>query len=167
MFKSLFTAALLCAAACAGATDAPSSPDPALLQQGRYLSVIGGCNDCHTPGFAPTGGKVPEAQWLLGDKVGFSGGWGTTYPANLRLRLATMDLATFKTYARTLTTRPPMPYWALNTMSDRDLEALYTFVKSLGTAGEAAPAALPPGVPAKGPVITFPAPPPATATATR
>ncbi|NCT68181.1 MAG: cytochrome C [Rhodanobacteraceae bacterium] len=167
MSKSLLGAALLLAASCAGAAGAPPAADAALIQQGRYLSVIGGCNDCHTPGFGLTGGKVPEAQWLLGDKLGFSGPWGTTYPANVRLRLATMDLAAFKTYARALTTRPPMPYWALNTMSDHDLEALYAFVKSLGTAGDAAPAALPPGVQPKGPVVTFPGPPPAAATAQR
>jgi hypothetical protein len=44
-------------------------------------------------------------------------------------------------------------------MSERDLEALWTYVHSLGPAGEPAPAALPPGVDAKGPVVSFPAPP--------
>lgn len=32
--------------------------------RGKYLIVIGGCNDCHTAGFAPSGGVTPEAQWL-------------------------------------------------------------------------------------------------------
>ena len=35
--------------------------------RGRYLVEIGGCNDCHTPGYAMSGGKVPEKQWLVGD----------------------------------------------------------------------------------------------------
>lgn len=157
MSKLLICLTLLLTAGCALADSHAPAAD--LVEQGRYLVRIAGCNDCHTAGYAPTGGKVPEAQWLLGDKLGFSGPWGTTYPVNLRLRFATMDAAAFKTYARTLNTRPPMPYWALNAMTERDLEALYAYVTSLGPAGEAAPAALPPGVAAKGPVVTFPGPP--------
>ena len=162
MSKALILASLLLAAMSAHAAEPARVPDPDLLREGRRLVVIGGCNDCHTPGFAPSAGKVPESQWLVGDKLGFAGPWGTTYPANLRLRIGAMDLATFKAYAHSLTTRPPMPYWALNTMTDRDLEALHAFVKSLGPAGEAAPVALPPGVAATGPVVQFPMPPPAT-----
>lgn len=71
-----------------------------------------------------------------------------------------MDLATWKAFAKNLKTRPPMPYWAINAMTDNDLEALWTYVHSLGPAGEPAPAALPPGVAPKGPAVMFPAPPP-------
>lgn len=159
MRRFLIGASLLSAVAAAAAGGAAAASHDDLVQQGRYVVKISGCNDCHTAGFAPSGGKVPEAQWLLGDKLGFAGPWGTTYPANLRLRIGDMDLATFKAYARTLTTRPPMPYWAVNAMSDHDLEALWTYVKSLGAAGEPAPAALPPGTEAAGPVVRFPQPP--------
>ena len=48
-------------------------------------------------------------------------------------------------------------------MSDRDLEALHAFIGRLGPAGEHAPAALPPGVAAQGPVVQFPGPPPVLA----
>jgi len=139
---------------------AAEPPSAETVQRGRYVTMIGGCNDCHTHGYAPSGGKVPESEWLTGDALGFSGPWGTTYAPNLRLRLASMDLATFKAYAHALRTRPPMPYWALNEMSDADLEALHAFVRSLGPAGQPAPAALPPGVAATGPVVQWPAPPP-------
>jgi mono/diheme cytochrome c family protein len=163
MYKLLIGASLLLATAGAAAAGAAAASHDELVKQGRYVVMIGGCNDCHTAGFAPSAGKVPESQWLLGDTLGFSGAWGTTYPPNLRLRLASMDLPTFKAYARTLTTRPPMPYWAVNAMSERDIEALYAYVKSLGPAGEAAPAALPPGQNASGPVVQFPGPPPQAA----
>jgi mono/diheme cytochrome c family protein len=159
MSRLVFGAALLLASLCASAADPPRGDDADLVGKGRYLTMIGGCNDCHTAGFAPAAGKIPESQWLLGDTLGWSGPWGTTYPSNLRLRFASMDLTTFKAYARTFSARPPMPYWAVNAMSERDLEALYAFVKSLGAAGEHAPAALPPGVTAKGPVVRFPEPP--------
>lgn len=55
------------------------------IERGRYLAKIGGCNDCHTPGYGLSGGQVPEAQWLVGDQLGWNGPWGTTYPSNLRL----------------------------------------------------------------------------------
>lgn len=159
MSRITLCAALLLASLPAFAVDPPVD----LVQRGRYLVMIGGCNDCHTAGFAQAGGKLPESQWLLGDSLGWSGAWGTTYAPNLRLRLAGMDLATFKAYARHLVTRPPMPYWAVNAMSERDLEALHAFIGTLGPAGGHAPAALPPGVPANGPVVQFPGPPPALA----
>ena len=142
-----------------------ASSDPAIAR-GRYLVQIGGCNDCHTPGFAQSGGQVPEAQWLTGDALGWSGPWGTTYPPNLRLSIPARDETAWVKYAHTLTTRPPMPYWALNTMQTDDLRAIYRFVSSLGAAGVPAPTALAPGVEAKGPVVRFPAPPPQAVAAT-
>ena len=159
MSRFFFLLALAAGAFSASArAESPASADA--VQRGRYVASIGGCNDCHTPGYAQSAGKVPESQWLTGDALGFSGPWGTTYAPNLRLRLASMDLATFKAYARSLQTRPPMPYWALNAMTDDDLDALLAYVKSLGPAGTPAPAALPPGAAPQGPVVRFPAPPP-------
>ena len=163
MSKILASALLLGSALVAGAAVAVDKRDPELVARGRYLVMLGGCNDCHTPGFALTEGKVPESTWLTGDSLGWQGAWGTTYPPNLRLRIGSMDLATWKSFAHNLKTRPPMPYWAVNAMTDADLEALWTYVHALGPAGEPAPQALPPGVAAKGPVVTFPAPPQAVA----
>lgn len=54
------------------------------VDHGRYLSIIAGCNDCHTPGYLLSEGKVPEKLWLTGDRFGWRGPWGTTYAANLR-----------------------------------------------------------------------------------
>src|SRR5690242_20290214 len=102
---------------------AAATPDTDRIARGRYLVMLGGCNDCHTPGFALAAGHVPEAEWLTGDALGWRGYWGTTYPPNLRLRINAMDLPTWKTFAKGLKTRPPMPYWAFNAMSDDDLEA--------------------------------------------
>jgi mono/diheme cytochrome c family protein len=158
--SKLLIPALLFACSFAGAATPAGKPSEDLIARGRYLVMIGGCNDCHTPGFAASGGTVPQAAWLIGDRLGWQGAWGTTYAPNLRLRIAAMDLAAWKSFARTFATRPPMPYWAVNSMTDADLEALWTFVQSLGPAGAPAPAALPPGVAPQGPAVTFPAPPP-------
>lgn len=129
------------------------------VARGRYVVTIAGCNDCHTSGWAQSGGKVPEAAWLTGDMVGFGGDWGTTYPANLRMYMQGITEAQWMTVARTKQMRPPMPWFALRDMSDADLRATYRFIRSLGPAGQPAPAYLPPGQVAKGPVIQFPATP--------
>lgn len=41
--------------------------------------------------------------------------------------------------------RPPMPWFALRDMTDDDLVAVYRFIRSLGPAGQPAPAAAAPG----------------------
>jgi len=65
--------------------------DGASVKHGRYLVQLGGCNDCHTPGYLLSEGKVPEKDWLTGDSFGWSGPWGTTYAPNLRLLIADMS----------------------------------------------------------------------------
>ena len=132
--------------------------DP-LIARGRYVAVIGGCNDCHTPGYAMAGGKVDEKVWLTGDALGWRGPWGTTYPVNLRLYMQDLSEKEWVAKARHLQTRSPMPWFALNAMTDTDLRALYRFVRSLGPAGRPAPEYVPPTQEPKPPYVTFPAPP--------
>jgi mono/diheme cytochrome c family protein len=123
---------------------AAQSQDPSLIARGRYLVVVGGCNDCHTPGFAEKNGAVPETEWLTGSPVGWHGPWGTTYPANLRLLLSKMTEGQW--FARiNQPFRPPMPGWALRAMTDEDKRAVYAFIRSLGPKGEPVPAFVPPG----------------------
>lgn len=134
--------------------------DDAQLERGRYLVNIGGCNDCHTAGYLMAPGSIPEDEWLKGDRLGWSGPWGTTYPSNLRLLLPRLSESQWLTLARGANYRPPMPNEKLHIMSDEDLLAIYHLVKHLGPAGEPAPPALPPGQTPPDPVILFPAPPP-------
>jgi mono/diheme cytochrome c family protein len=155
-------AAVLAAASTAWYAQAgPTKPaaETRSIERGRYLARIAGCNDCHTPGYAMAGGKIDEKAWLTGDKVGWQGPWGTTYPSNLRLVLAKMTEDEWVRTAKTAQYRPPMPWFALRDMAESDLRALHRYVRHLGPAGEAAPAFLPPGQAAKGPVIAFPSPP--------
>ncbi len=133
--------------------------DAATLDRGRYLVKLGGCNDCHTPGYAPSGGKVDEKQWLIGDTLGWRGPWGTTYPSNLRLYFQNLSEDEWVKAAKTLQTRPPMPWFTLRGLHENDLRAMYKFIKSLGPAGEPAPAYLPPDQEPKPPFVQFPQPP--------
>lgn len=140
---------------------APLAADSDLVERGRYLVTISGCNDCHTPGYAPSEGQVDEALWLTGDSFGWRGPWGTTYPANLRLLMQNLSEDQWLSLARNLKTRPPMPWFNLNKMKDDDLRAIYRYIRQLGPGGQPAPAYLPPGQEPKPPFADFPAPPPA------
>lgn len=126
------------------------------IERGRYLVRISGCNDCHTAGYAESGGALHEKEWLTGSPVGFRGPWGTTYPSNLRLALSRIDEAQWIRIGHTTQFRPPMPWYALRDMSAEDLRAIYRFVRHLGPAGSPAPAYAPPGQAPDGPAIQFP-----------
>jgi mono/diheme cytochrome c family protein len=130
-----------------------------LDERGRYLIKIAGCNDCHTPGYAHTGGKIPEKDWLTGDRLGWRGPWGTTYPSNHRLYMQTLSEDQWVTIAHTAQYRPPMPWFTLHDMTEQDLRAIYRFIRFLGPAGKPAPAYLPPDKEPQGPYVVFPQPP--------
>jgi mono/diheme cytochrome c family protein len=84
-----------------------------MIDRGRYLVTIGGCNDCHSPKVMTAVGPVPDStrllsghpangpvppvkapqpgQWLLmaPDATAFAGPWGVSYAANLTSDSAT------------------------------------------------------------------------------
>jgi hypothetical protein len=132
---------LLACAASPGAQDQ--------LDHGRYLVVIGGCME----------GNVPEDVWLTGDSLGWHGPWGTTYPPNLRLFMQNLSEDQWVTEAKNLRSRPPMPWFNLNTMTEEDLRAMYQYINSLEPKGEPAPAYLPPDQEPPPPYIQFPSGP--------
>jgi mono/diheme cytochrome c family protein len=131
----------------------------AQLERGRYVLKIGGCNDCHTPGYLLSAGNIPEAQWLTGDRLGWRGPWGTTYAINLRMYMHELTEAQWLQKARTLQTRPPMPWFTVQEMGAADLRAMYAFIRHLGPGGEAAPAYVPPDKEPPPPFALFPSPP--------
>ena len=167
---SLLSLAVMALAACS----APAAPETTaakpvgpseteLLARGEYLVRIAGCNDCHTPAYAERGGEVPRQEWLVGSPLGFSGPWGTTYAANLRMKVAEMDEAGWLKYTADLRTRPIMPDFAIRAMHEDDRRALYRFIKSLGPGGQKAPEYLPPGQTPPLPYMQMVLPPPPAA----
>jgi hypothetical protein len=139
---------------------AVAPPEPAPVERGRYLVQIAGCNDCHTAGYVQAGGSIPEQHWLTRDTLGYRGPWGTTYATNLRLFMQHLSEAQWVQLAQHLQTRPPMPWFVLQHMTDADLGAIYHYVRSLEPAGEPAPAYLPPEQEPPPPYVLFPGPPP-------
>jgi len=136
------------------ATASAFAAGPAQVARGKYLITIGGCNDCHTPGYMEKGPVVPENQWLTGVPVGFQGPWGTTYAANLRLVVKDMTEAQWVQHARQ-ERMPPMPWFNLAKMTDADLKAVYAYIRSLGAPGERAPAYVAPGGKVNTPYFVF------------
>lgn len=175
---ALSVAALGAIAACAassGTTAASTTPEPSHSNTmsmpgtpmvhagsdsaaGQYLTIVGGCNDCHTVGWAESNGRTPPAQQLTGSPVGYRGPWGTTYPANLR---TVAQRASEDRWVQILTTadggrgRPPMPWMNTAQMNQQDLRAIYRYIHSLGPAGNPAPRAVPPGTMPTTPYINF------------
>jgi mono/diheme cytochrome c family protein len=145
------------AASFAPATSTPSDAD--LLARGEYMVRMSGCNDCHTPGYDQAAGDIPKERWLVGSPLGWHGPWGTTYPANLRLKAAEMDEAGWLKYTGELHTRPPMPDFNLRAMKEDDRRAIYRFIRSLGAGGQPAPAYMPPGNKPQPPYVDFVMPP--------
>ena len=139
-----------------GPARAQATDDVDLVRHGRYLVQTAGCNDCHTPGYAQAEGQVDEKLWLVGDNVGWSGPWGTTYASNLRLFMSRHTEDSWLKVARNFKPRPPMPWFNLHAMNERDLRALYRYIRSIGAAGDPAPDYLPPGREPRGPTIRFP-----------
>ena len=86
--------------------------------------------------------------WLTGVvspgfQLGYRGPWGTSYPANLRLtaqKLTEDDWAALKQRNGL----PPMPWVSLHSMDERDLRAIYAYIKSLPVKGDPTPNAVPP-----------------------
>ena len=159
-----------CAPAGKPATDAaPAEAKPAMtpLERGKQLSVVGGCIDCHTPGFFY--GATDFSRNLSGSEVGWSGPWGTTYPRNLTPdpetglgRYSTDEIMAAIKGGKRLDGSPmlpPMPWQNLASLSDEDLRALVLYLQSVPPVKHAAPDRLPPGKQPAGSYFTVPAPP--------
>jgi mono/diheme cytochrome c family protein len=131
------------------------------VDRGRFLITFGGCNDCHTAGYMEKEGAVPESEWLMGAPTGFQGPWGTTYGANLRLRVSALTEEQWLAVARARRL-PPMPWFTLAKFGDDDLRAIYRYISSLGPAGQPAPAFVAPGDTVTTPFIVFVPQSPAT-----
>ena len=133
-------------------TDGPRVVADSDIEAGRYRVATSGCNDCHTPMYARTGGAQPaEAEWLKGSSEPHTGPWGTSYGKNLRLTVAANSEDEWVELLSTGFSLPPMPWPSVRNMSDYDKRAIYRYIQSLpGDRGQPAPPSLPADlVPAK------------------
>ena len=129
-----------------------------MVQAGEYLTIVGGCNDCHTENWTASEGKVDPSDRMAGMKTGFRGSWGTVYGKNLRIIVQRMSEDRWVKVLSTADSgdgRPPMPWWNTAKMNERDLRAMYRYVKSLGPKANGIPRGLPAGKEPAGPYISL------------
>lgn len=120
---------------------APSAhADTDLINRGRYLVALGGCEDCHTPGNFL--GKRDTSRTLGGSEVGFEiPKLGVFYGPNLtpdeETGLGLWTDAQVSTAFRTgkrpdgRTLSPTMPWENLKTVTDADAQAIVAYLRSL------------------------------------
>ena len=139
-----------------GPTSSPAVQAMTMEQAGEYLTIAGSCNDCHTQGWAEAKGKIPPADRFAGLDVGFRGAWGTVYGKNLRTITQRQSEDHWVEVLKTADGgdgNPPMPWWNTALMNERDLRAIYRYIKSLGPNTKGVPRNLKPGVAPTGPWI--------------
>jgi hypothetical protein len=149
-----------------------------LVARGKYLTTIGGCNDCHSPKImTPTGPEPDTARllsghpqneslspiiktndWMLFNNslTAFVGPWGLSYAANLtpdETGIGNWKFEQFVTAIRKGKYKgleggrpllPPMPWQMYRAMTDEDLLAVFTYLKSLPPVDNLVPAPISP-----------------------
>jgi cytochrome c553 len=156
MSKTLSLAIALLAASGAAAWAAePAAPSVAY---GKWVSIVGGCHDCHTADYGEKNGVINPDLALKGNPVGYRGPWGTTYAVNLRILADGMSEDAWVKFLQTFTARPPMPYYNVHALDDVQMRSLHMYIASLGAAGDPAPSYVPPGEEPTTPYAVF-APP--------
>lgn len=110
------------------------------IKRGKYLVTLGGCNDCHTPGYFF--GKPDLARFLGGSEVGFEiPGLGVFHGPNLTPdsdtgigKWSTEEIVTAITKGKRPDGRelaPTMPWRAYANLTSEDSRAIAAFLKSL------------------------------------
>lgn len=134
------------------------------IERGEYLTWLGGCNDCHTPG---TFYGAPDMERKFsGSELGWTGPWGTTYPRNITPDSATgIGAWSEDDIVKALRTGqradgsevlPPMPWPMYAHLTDEDAYAIAAFLKSIPPVSHRVPDKLPPGQSAAGAIVIPP-----------
>jgi mono/diheme cytochrome c family protein len=111
----------------------------AQVERGKYLSSIGGCTDCHTPGHFL--GHPDMARFLGGSDVGFGSPMGVFVGPNLTPdketglgKWSSQQIVTAITTGKRPDGRmlaPIMPWHGLSVLTSTDALAIAAFLKSL------------------------------------
>ena len=118
----------------------PARADDAQIARGKYLVIVAGCSDCHTPGALL--GAPDMKRYLGGSDVGFAiPGQGVFVGENLTPDKETGlgDWTSGQIIAAIRAGKTPegrdlspvMPYAAFSRLTDADAEAIAAFLKSV------------------------------------
>ena len=142
------------AIAVAATTLLPRAHADAAVDRGKYLVVVAGCNDCHTPGFFF--GKPDMTRYLGGSDVGFEiPGLGVFNGRNITPDKETgIGAWTDEQIAAAITTgkrpdgrqlAPIMGYAAFSYMSKEDVAAVIAYLRSIPAVKNQVPGPFKPG----------------------
>ena len=139
MLRTLVARAFL-AASVVGLATVRASANDAQIARGKYLVTLGGCNDCHTPGYFF--GKPDMSRFLGGSDVGFEiPGQGVFVGPNITSDKKTgIGSWTSEQIVKAIQVgerpdgrilAPIMPWHALATLTADDAMAIAAFLQSL------------------------------------
>ncbi len=153
-----------------------------LIARGKYLVMVSGCNDCHSPKkFGPKGMEIDETRLLEGyvdpktkfvepppttgawpvhanpELTAWAGPWGVSFSRNLTPDQNTgIGSWTEETFIKAIRTGkhmgasrpilPPMPWNTYAKMTDRDLKAMYAYLRTIPAISNPTPEPIPPPV---------------------
>jgi mono/diheme cytochrome c family protein len=128
--------------------------DEAAIQRGKYLATIGGCNDCHTPGYFF--GKPDKSRFLGGSDVGFEiPGLGAFVGPNItpdkETGIGKWNVEEIVTAIQTgkrpdgRMLAPIMPWHALAQLTANDAAAIAAFLQSIKPVNNPTPGPFGPG----------------------
>ncbi len=140
MVRREAAAAAALAAGWIGAHSLVADAQTAQVQRGKYLANIGGCNDCHTPGYFF--GKPDTSKYLGGSEVGFEvEGLGVFHGPNLTSDKETglgswtdaQIIAAMQKGVRPdgRVLAPIMPWRALASLTPEDARAIVAYLRSV------------------------------------
>jgi hypothetical protein len=133
--------------------------NPALVREGSYIvNAQGGCNDCHTvPSYAAGGNPFNGQVEQINAPCYLAGGaqFGPFVSRNLTLVPSRRTLEQFKNTMHNgadYRTDPPgilqvMPWPVYGKMSDRELEAIYEYLKAIPVINPRPAFCMPPPMP--------------------
>jgi len=153
MFRLSARFALLAASAL-GLQSSIAAANDTQTARGEYLVTIGGCNDCHTPGYFF--GKPDTSRFLGGSDVGFEiPGQGVFVGRNItpdketgigswtREQIVTALQTGLRPDGRVLA--PIMPWHALAHLTEDDVASIAVFLQSLKPVSNQVPGPFKPG----------------------
>jgi mono/diheme cytochrome c family protein len=120
--------------------EAQGRASPQQIGRGKYLASLGGCSDCHTPGYFL--GKPDMTRYLAGSEVGFEiPGLGVFHGPNLTPDKETglgswtdkqiIDAMQKGTRPDGRVLAPIMPWRALAKLSPQDAQAIVAYLRSI------------------------------------
>ncbi|WP_245297028.1 MULTISPECIES: cytochrome c [Rhodomicrobium] len=125
----------------------------AQVARGKYLVELGGCNDCHTPGYLL--GKPDMSRYLGGSDVGFENPAGGFVAPNLtpdretgigawsKQEIVTAIQTGVRPDGRILS--PVMPWQAFAKLTQADADAIADYLKTLKPVSHKVPGPFAPG----------------------